>query len=319
MTTSITKLGDNAQRISYTSNTSIAEMQTALDTVMVAQGWELFDAAAGASARCYRAPIADGNMAFKYMVLDFGTANYMLCKVYEAWNATTHVGTNMAVVGDNTQYNQQVSLSAGGVMWVFANARYAAFFSRTSTLVYGDSQTGSFTGCFEISRDNPEEVPGSYPAFAWVNGGLAIGYNASGTQLCCFSLPRTVAGQVGNNAYLGNSIATLVGRTTTANGTAAPLWQQIPTAVNVLSTSGAWNAFTPYAVTAQYSGTTASAQVLRGRFYGLKVLPRNIGSGLDSINLKVDSNLFLDDAQVAPKQHLILPEKTVQCRFALPL
>lgn len=315
MPTTITRLGPNSQALSYQTNTTIAEMFTALDAILLAQGWTVFDAAASVSAHCYRAPCADGTSAYKYMVVDLNSVGYLMCLVYESWNATSHVGTNLANNSNISSYAQRITLGTGGLVWIFATTRYAAFYSRTNNLAYGDASYSAFCGCFEISRDNADEVPGTYPLYAWVNGGHAMGSLADGANLHSFAYPRTTAGAVGVVASRYQTMSTIVGRNALAGGLVFRLREMIPNAVNGLSLTNNNYVFTPYAAT---SGTTISLQQIRGRFYGLKVLAASVGTPGDTIDIKCDSQLFLtgvlSDTTV---KHMVLGASNE--RFALPL
>lgn len=328
MPTTITKLGNNAQAISYTAGATRTELLSALNTVLTQQGWTLFDAnvvvnGGEAVAQCFRAPMADAAGGFKYMVLHLtpdAAPTSMMVKVYETWNAATHAGTNVCYQSDTTTYAQRLSLSQGGLIYVFATARYAAFYARTALAAYGEINYSSFTGCFEIARDNADEVPGAYPLFGWGTGSCMIGQMAATTPAYhCFALPRTRGGATGVNASLYQSISTLIGRTAVYNNALLALYMQLPTAVNPISTNGNNFAFTPYSVEVA-AGTNAAPANIRGRIYGPKLLARNVGVIGDTINLKVDSDLMMDNGQNSPiVPHMIVGENYSSCRFAFPL
>lgn len=322
MSTSNTRLGPNSLIVSYSAGTSNAEFLSAMDSAMAAQGWELYDAAAigGTNAHCYRAAVADGTVAYKYLVLDVNSAGYMLSRVYESWNATTHIGNNLSHQSDFATYGQQTSFSTGGLMYVFATPRYALFFSKLSNLTFGSVSFGSFSGCIEISRDNVEEIPGQTPIFGWVNGGLIIGGLANTSSYThCMALPRSRAGLNLAAGSTFQSIGTIFGRSLcdNSNGATYPLWRQIPVASNPISSNNNF-VFTPYSID-QAGGTVNSLMHVRGRLYGIKILARNLGSPLDVTQIKTDGVGFFDPSSVSATPHVIIAENSFNCRFALPL
>jgi hypothetical protein len=161
--------------------------------------WELFDAAAGTNAVCYRSKTKDNT--YKYVVVDLNTAGVVLTKVYESWDATTHTGTNLAASSDTASYAQKAT--SGQTLHVFATDRWLALHGLTATDV-----GSALTGCFEISRDDEAEPIGVYPRFAWLSQYGLYGYDMptqewgtlKGQTYNCFSLPRTIKGDTGQNA-----------------------------------------------------------------------------------------------------------------------
>jgi hypothetical protein len=90
-------------------------------------GWSVHDAAAGASATAVSAPCVDGS--FKYAVLDFGTANYLQLKCFEAWDAASHAGTNQTYTPSATDYAQPMNLTSGGTLYIAASNRHLILFA----------------------------------------------------------------------------------------------------------------------------------------------------------------------------------------------
>lgn len=89
----------------------------------VAAGWTVFDASAGTNKQCISAPCAGGGPD-KYVVLDFNTSGYVLSKLYETWNASTHTGTNVANLSDNASYSPTINATTGGILFLAATNRY---------------------------------------------------------------------------------------------------------------------------------------------------------------------------------------------------
>ena len=324
MTTSITRLGPNSVVLSYSPNSSIPEFLSALDTAMTAQGWEVYDAAAvttsgTVTAHCYRAPIADGTVAYKYLVADPGqTAGYLYLKVYEGWNATTHTGTNQTYIA-NAGMVPQLSLASGGALYIFASPRYAYFLSKLSTGAFGTTAGNSFAGITEISRDNADEVPGTYPIFGYVTGYSIAGGYATNSVMLSLYLPRTVSGQTGYNAGCYQCLGTVFGRSVlNYSNPVVTLGSLMPSAANPLSPSNT-AVYNLYAIDQVGNTPGQAGSHVRGRLYGLKIMGRNVGSMMDQLSIKVDSQGFFDPSAVDATPHVLITETNYGVRYALPL
>jgi hypothetical protein len=320
MTTNISRLGPNSLAISYTPSSSVSELLTAFDTALAAQGWELFDAAAGTNTHCYRAPIADGTMAYKYFVLDLSAAPYITCKVYESWNAAAHTGANPALGSEASANSQRYSLTTGGTVFVFATARYALFLSRLADGTYGSPTGSTFCGIVEFSRDNPNEVPGASPIFAWIHGSYMLGAGHTASTLRYLSMPKTRTNQTGQAAIDYQAISTIYGRPTIDNSTNyfTQLYKMIPNQGNVFDTNNTL-VITPCAFDQIGAALPQTGAHLRGRLYGIKFLSKGIGAAMDRLDIKVDTNLFYDPNAVEAAPHIVLSEMSYGGRFAVPL
>jgi len=106
MSVTTTTAGSNSAYITYTAGETIANIFPVVETYITAHGWSVWDSSAATNARCYRAPTAD-TAQYKYIVLDFNTTNQLYIKVWEAWNTTTHSGTNMAYQSDAAAQGQR--------------------------------------------------------------------------------------------------------------------------------------------------------------------------------------------------------------------
>lgn len=316
MSTNIARMGPNSLAIGYSANTTIAEFLAAMTSALTAQGWELYDdAAPGGYVKVYRAPIADGTMAYKYLAIDLGsTANQMYATVYESWNAITHMGTNPAYYSTNSTNSQRVSFSTGGTMYVFATPRYALFFAKTSTGLFGNANSSSFCGIVEISRDNADEIPGQTPIFGWVEGAQLLGTQVGSSNCGCFSPVRTKSGATAATAWSQQSIGTVMGcsvKPSTALGNLLPAGADNFNPNNI-------NAFNLYSID-QTANVGSKTLHLRGRLYGLKALSTQAGSTLDRLDLKVDSDMFFDPKSIDSIPHVVLTTSTFTGRFAIPL
>jgi hypothetical protein len=91
----------------------------------VAAGWVLHDNAAATNTKVFKALCADGS-TYKYMKVGV-TATTLAMEAYEAWNATTHTGTNPSTGSGGPQII--ISIANGGTLFFFATARYATILS----------------------------------------------------------------------------------------------------------------------------------------------------------------------------------------------
>jgi hypothetical protein len=160
-----------------TGETTVANLSASCDkpntTILatIASGWELHDAAAGTNAKCIKAVLADDPTKFKYVVLDTNTAGYILAKVYEAWDATGHTGTNMAYNSNVTTASQQFSTSLSGAVHIFSSARFLVFASVYNGIWGSATGTGP-SGCLERTRACPwDTVAAGWPPYAFSNLG----------------------------------------------------------------------------------------------------------------------------------------------------
>jgi hypothetical protein len=299
MSVNTSALGPYSAKITYTAGESLANVMSAVDAWLTAHGWTLYDAAAGSNAKCYEAPNADG-VTYKYIVLDFNTAGYILMKTYETWDVGAHSGTNMCYNSDNTAYAQRVDLAGGGDIYIFAAAQWCAIQTSISAGV-GSSTGNAWCGCFEFTRDNPEDTgAGGYPCFVWTNGYL-ISANITGVA----AFPRIYFGnQTGINAFNGSMLSTAL---TGMLGMNQSLGQVMPTAVYL------WNNKN-WALTLRIG---SNGPDIRGRLYGLKMTTKNIGGFMDTMNIKVNADFFYDVAGTL-QLHSILSETTNNTRIAIP-
>lgn len=128
-------------------------------------GWSEWDAAAGTNARGIRALNFDGS-TYKYVVVSHNNATIMNFKLYEGWNATTHVGTNVAYGSDmvSSAYACTVNLALGGALFISSSARTIVALGFVNGL-YDGPQTVA-----EHSRDEAWDTPANnYPPTVFIN------------------------------------------------------------------------------------------------------------------------------------------------------
>lgn len=309
MSTKTTAIGPNSVAINYSINATATELLDAIEAFVTAKGWAVFDAEAGTNQRVYRALNAD-ETTYKYVMVDISNGSFLGLRVFESWDAEAHSGTNEASDGNTTSYQQRLSLAYSGYVYVFATARWLVMQARENNGNIGTTSGEAWTGCLEISRDNPDETPGDYPIYAWAEGYGFVGEYASGSYPNCFSLPRTVAGRTGAYAQQAMTVATLAGATWSSN---AKLFDMLPPNVNPLSDTDDVFVLTPFAVETNQDGGSFN---IRGRFYGVKLLSRNLGSLLDKITIKTDVDAFYSPNGTDTEHHILTA--TGNTRIAIP-
>lgn len=172
MTITTTALGSNSKRIDYTNNETYTTLLNAMADAISSLGWTLYDSTG--TSKIFRAPLINSLNGYKYFSVTYAGPHFNLVS-YEAWNNSTHTGTNSATLGSFSFDTTAPSSS----LYIFATARYAAILSQMSgyngygyyTAAAGCD--GSFVGCFEFTLDNGET--GSAPNFCLINSLAAMG------------------------------------------------------------------------------------------------------------------------------------------------
>ena len=160
MTIDVLSLGSNSVMISYSYTETPSALFSACNDWIVAHGWTLHDTVTANQDVIYKAICKNGS-SYKYIrfIID---ASGVKVRVYETWNATTHVGTNECSYPEApTSVYQAISLnggtSIGGVVYLFATNRYFAVNAKLSNNLYGTAN-GTYgngvIGCFELSVDD---------------------------------------------------------------------------------------------------------------------------------------------------------------------
>lgn len=137
---------------------------TILTTYAVA-GWTVHDAAAGTNVVCLKALCAHGAI-YKYITIDTNTAGYIILRLWQDWNATTHIGTNgTSVTYSAITYSERYNTAGVGMLYIYATVRCVWLFG-----IYG-ATTGSSNnadGCAGIFETEAAEwqtvVSGLLPA-----------------------------------------------------------------------------------------------------------------------------------------------------------
>lgn len=282
-----TPMGDNSFQFDYSTDTTVGEIMTALDAeILDGHGWTLHDAAAGTNQRCYRAQNKDGT-TYKYVVLDLSTANSLKLKVYESWNETTHTGTNLAFGSDVTANGGATTTLQPGQIYLFVNPRWLAITTRNpfNGQLNSDASRQGIFGCFEVTRDNPEDTGADgTPCFLWMN--TSFMFYGDG----CGSSPKFKNAAVGVTAK--SELSTILGKTRDAS-------YKMPAFIP--ATKNPWNnkdwALTLYAHEPNF--------VMRGRVFGLKVTTYNAYLILDRIISKCDADFMYDENGTDTEHHIV--------------
>lgn len=295
MSVTSTQIGTNSFQLDYTTGTTLAEIRTAVEAAVTANGWTVFDAAAisGGMGVCYSAPNADG-ASQKYVVIDY-TGGTIVIKLYESWNATTHLGTNLATGSDLPIYGGKYSLTAPGQIFIYVSARWMAMVTRdpaTGQLNNNTAWQGAF-GVFEVARDNPEDTAAAgYPPVIWLNTHfLFLNPTAPSALSCCAFMSRTRNGSVGVAALV--ELGTLLGKPRSA--------QSVKTQAFVPTTTNLWNS-------KDWSLTLYASEpggVVRGRVYGLKAFTYNKNLFMDKAAVAVDADYFFNSSGES-KDHFVI-------------
>jgi hypothetical protein len=341
-----TPLGPNSFKFDFDSSATVADMITAMDTEIINNhGWTKYDTLdilATDAAIVYRALNLDGT--YKYVKLRLSSDGTLVpsgwygiqIAVYQDWNATTHVGTNVCYRSD-VKYGK-APIGFNGQIYLFINDRWFACAARrldiassaglnyTTSAAHAAETTvsinpmGGIFGCFEITRDQPEDAASpsvDVPAFCYTHVNMisdsSAGYSSQYTggwfysSYCCGSLPKLKSGEVGAAATMGMNT----------------LWTPVTGA-------SSYNSLGPFYMDAkssfsdEYLVTVINAYekdiVLKGRILGIKAYSKYTNTAfLDIVPIKVDSN-YLPSSSGTLTDHLIIPlyDNTQYCTVLIP-
>lgn len=150
---------------------------TSISASIAAAGWELHDQWAAAGQVILKAPVVDDATFFKYVMLEVSNGVNLQMHLYEEWNNTTHVGTNLAISYATTS-QQRITLTVAASMAIAASARFIAMQSTTAAGV-GAPILNEWTGIFERSRIAPwDTISNAYPP-TLITTGASFGHTVS--------------------------------------------------------------------------------------------------------------------------------------------
>lgn len=172
-------LGPNSAYIVYTSGETPSSVCSAVWSWVQNHGWELHDNTPSASSKVFKALCADVS-TYKYVMIGYDASGVYM-RIFEEWNAGTHVGTNETWYGGQSAVrSQRVDTSNGGYMYLFASQRYCVMFARTLGGEWGASGTNSWSGCFELSEDSRDTR--TLPPFGYMDGYNSLGCGIMGQR-----------------------------------------------------------------------------------------------------------------------------------------
>jgi hypothetical protein len=285
MTITVSSFGNNSKCLAI-DNATTNQVLDSIATQVTAAGYELWDTVTtGTPCRVFRNLCSDG-VTYKYIVFAFSnttTSGTIQLYLYSAWNNSTHTGTNPAWGTVNYLY-----VDTGISNVIVSSNLYLVIASRFIAVGVSSSSSGQSGYAFvaEFANDNPLDTPvtGKVPAFLSSNpvitnnpvGGVTMDMNGVTGQTAF----TNGAGIVASNGVFGP---------TSSMG----FYMNVQSAKNPIASDGVF-----------YNSIATAAAQLRGRIYGLKILPNYFGTFGSVVSLKVDSNGFLDP-NGTPTDHLI--------------
>lgn len=213
----------NSCRISMEVGDSLADYIAAVEAFLTTHSWALYDAAAGTNARCYRClarPDSQGVTHYGYVVLSYNTAGYLLLMHYGSWNATTHVGTDLANYSQlGSGYNQVFPAYSGGLFtsagWLKIQAsQFGIYLVGNNGTSTGTTVDHGPTFVVQRSRTCAEDIAAlGFPKWAWgctnnmgacgIQFPLSASKNRTGASTAAFCGINTDFGHSGNlNSYM---------------------------------------------------------------------------------------------------------------------
>jgi len=305
MTITVTSLGPNSADFTYTAGETAATLITSIGSWVTSHGWTSHDAA----NNVYKALCFDG-VTYKYAQLFAPSTTSLFIRVYETWNATTHVGTNEAVyymaagstpTAATSITTFSISSTAGGKITMLSSIRYMLMYTYDNTTFVQTTPNG----CIEWTTDY---VDVSGVPFGWMYCSQILGqytwYNGANGYYNMISPVRILGltGAAASNytaiqAYTYNCVLPITNAS--INGAIGiGLAQLLPTVNNTVS--GLPQSYTLNVVKhASISSTNNNSQYLLpqrtlGRLYGIKVIAGLIQTWIsgDTCSIAIDSNGF---------------------------
>ena len=313
-----TILGPNTSKFTWKATDTVAQIMTAVDSYIVAHGWELFDAAASTTgmsgttplARVYRTLQDGSTTVYKYVQIGF-SATFMMLKTWESWNATTHVGTNEGsfVNIQNNQPNTSYSVITfqtgvdNSSLFLFVNPRWLAMRQQYNNLTYG-----RMIGAFEIKKDFGEDP--SFPTNIFMTNETRASYPSNSAYNGFYGVVRSTIAPAstgtGTNYY--NNIMTTLGAPSTSYPISNVFAETIPNSTLTM---------TAYESTA---ASTPAVWKMRGRIFGLKLVVGGVyWNDMDQVQVLVDSESFQNTTGTLVSHHLFNQGQGTYVRFVLPL
>lgn len=299
MTITVADLGPNSASLTITNETMDTVRQAVSDW-FTAHGWTAHDSFTDGNG--YRIVVLKslcvGGVAFKYVSIRIGTADIYILPA-ENWNAVTRTGTNPASMSPSA--SQTFSL-VSSKLYLFASPRYIGLMVLVGT-TYGDP-----TFVFEVKRENPSDLDEAtgFPAFFGTTCSRATLHSGIHNST---SFPRTRNG-TGNAASFYGGLRSRLNFTTGnggPDGTGFIYPARTDTMLDVADTPICY----PYV-----SNSHTNSSQFMGRVYGVKILPRDFGNQLDTVNIKCNAE-GMTDVSGTDVSHFILANTAG--RIAIPV
>lgn len=332
MTITVNALGPNSARIVYSAGETAENMRAAVGTWLTQHGWQVHDA----EYFVYKAPCRNRPETFKYIQVYITSTPRLYFRVYENWDAVSHVGVNESAyrysAPSGTTYSNvagvslaigTVSLAEEGNIYIYATARYALM----NMINRLNGTVGMLAGVVEWTEEGIDSDPDGVP-FGWTTvNNIVGGYTAGKTSVPYYHpseiFPPKSFGEVGVNAmmkvmtrfglYTDDGIGgtgtsfTQAGSNIAASGV-FPAYRKLPT-VNQPMTN------LPRAYTISVDAVSAlsgahyniAGEFQIGKVYGIKVIAGNIANWVDNdrVNANVGSENFLDPNGSPYSHHVI--------------
>lgn len=298
MAISILDLGPNSASLTISSAPASAVRDAMVDWY-TQHGWSLYDSygdAWGSPFFVFR-NLCAGGAAYKYV--RFEITSIIRIEVYESWNSTTHTGTNKGQYSGS--HDHALSLTSSRI-YLFASSKHIGIMTLVTT-TYSDPAF-----IFEVKRENPSdqnEATG-YPAYFVTSASRLVIHGGTAYP---HSFPRTIGGVGAAASALSSIRSRLLFDTGNAySGTS----KYYPTRTDTSSDIAETPSIFPY-----WAPTDASFPTqFMGRVFAVKIIPRDFGSMLDTVNIKCNAE-GLSDPNGTDVQHFILASG--QARIAVPV
>jgi hypothetical protein len=285
MTITVSSFGNNSKCLAI-DNATANQVMDSIAAQVTAAGYELWDTVTtGSPYRVFRNLCSDG-VTYKYIVFAFSGSWSIQLYLYSAWNNSTHAGTNPAWGTANTPYADTgiSNVTVSSNLYLVIAPRFIAIGVTSST-----NGAASCAFVTEFANDNPLDTPvaGKVPAFLSWNPIASTGSSSVG------GVTMDMNGVTGQSAF-NNSAGIVASNGIFGPTTSMGFYMNFQYAnKNPIASDGVF-----------YNSLNTEAAQLRGRIYGLKILPKYFGTFGSVVSLKVDSNGFLDP-NGTPTDHLI--------------
>jgi len=305
-----TNLGQHSASFTFDATETPASIMAQLATYISEHGWEIFDSGTfnlgmtGANPFSYVfRTLQDGSTdVYKYVAIGM-TSTLIVIKIFQSWNATTHVGTN-----DGTYYNYSSSSTLalfGGIasglgtdgnsIIIFANQKWLAFRTKSNVNAYGH-----MFGSFEIKKEFGEApnvqtnifMTTAVPVYAPSGGYLGLYGSVA-------SITRGASSIQIFNGY--NTISTPFGTLCNSNSSSGNIGYS-----SILPTTfqGACSMIASE-LSSSYGGSQTAA--IRGRIMGIKLgYGSTTWNDMDTATIKSDSEFFDTAADGTPTTYHII-------------